>query len=88
MTVTGGQVTVRCIGAAISLRGATPEGGWSVAAEQRGSVEVRVEFRSGEGESKVRAVCEGGVPQITVESDEGGGGGGEGDGGGQGGGDG
>ncbi len=85
VTVTGGQVTVRCLGAAISLRAATPVSGWSVSAEQRGSVEVRVEFRSGEGESKVRAVCGAGVPQISVEGDGTGGGDDDGGGGGSGG---
>jgi len=70
VTVTGGQVTVRCTGGVVSLRAATPAGGWSVRVDPRGSTEVRIEFRAAEGSdgaSEVHATCSGGVPQLEVD---------------------
>lgn len=65
-TVTGGQVTVRCAGDVISLRAAIPSSGWTLRDESRVG-EVRVEFRSDEGQSEVRATCVAGVPQLEVD---------------------
>ncbi len=70
VTVAGGEVTVRCTGDALALRGASSAGGWSVAAEQRGSGEATVTFSSGERTSTVTTTCVGGVPRVVVEDAE------------------
>lgn len=64
--LTGGQATVRCAGEQISLRSATPAVGWTVLTEVRAG-EVRVEFRSDDGQSKLRATCVGGRPSIETD---------------------
>jgi hypothetical protein len=72
VSVTGGQVTARCSGAAIWLRIAQPDNGWRVEVEQSGPAEVEVSFRRGDADARVRtdvtAVCAAGAPTFTVEN--------------------
>ena len=69
VTVTGGHVSVRCTGNAVSLRGASPASGWTMRNDTRAD-EVRIEFRSDAGESKVRATCVDGEPSIETDDAE------------------
>lgn len=71
VTVTGGQVSVRCTDATVQLRIAQPTNGWRVEVEKSGPVEVEVEFRLGDnedtGRTRVKAVCSAGTPVFKVE---------------------
>ena len=67
--VSGGQVGVVCRGAQISLLYATPEDGWSVEVDHGGPEQVEVKFRQGEDETRVRAICTGGVPERVAEAE-------------------
>ncbi len=79
--VSGGQVAAVCTGSTIALLYATPAGGWGVEVEHAGPAEVEVEFRSGDDETRLRAECIGGTPELTRDES----GGGSDDGGGRGG---
>lgn len=69
--VPGGQVGASCRGAQIGLLYATPQDGWTVEVKHAGPAEVEVEFRRAEAETKVRAVCVSGVPEMgTAAGDE------------------
>ncbi len=71
VTVAGGQVSVRCVGANIALRIAQPSNGWRVEVEKSGPEEVDVGFRRGDGEAggegHVKGICSGGIPVFTTE---------------------
>lgn len=73
VTVTGGQVSVRCTGATIQLRIAQPSNGWRVEVERSGPVNVEVGFQLGDnedaGKTNVKAVCSAGTPVFTVENE-------------------
>jgi hypothetical protein len=70
VSVTGGQVSVRCTGASILLRIAQPDNGWRVEVDNAGPDQVHVTFRSGDeeegGGTQVTAVCAMGTPAFTV----------------------
>lgn len=70
--VAGGQVSLRCTGATILLRVATPDNGWRVEVGGSGPREVALTFKRGEespdGETQVKAVCANGAPAVTVDS--------------------
>lgn len=67
--VTGGQVGVVCRGRTLDLLYATPVEGWTVDLGDADDDELEVEFRSGESETKLQAVCVDGVPTASVEDD-------------------
>jgi hypothetical protein len=62
-TVAGGVVSVACTSQAISLLSASPADGWRVKIENRGPDRVKLEFSSGETDTKVGGTCVSGVPQ-------------------------
>lgn len=68
--VTGGQVSVRCTGADLTLRIAQPDDGWKVDVERAGAGSVDVKFQRGDeeqgGRTHVKAVCSAGTPVFTV----------------------
>ncbi len=70
--VPGGEVAVRCAGAAITLRWAQPDDGYSVETGSGGSAELEVTFRSSAGgverETQVHATCQRGAPVLAVET--------------------
>jgi len=70
--VTGGQVSVRCTGAVITLRIAQPDNGWRVDVEGSGPVKVEVSFQQGDAEggaqAHVEAVCSRGTPVFSVDN--------------------
>ena len=70
--MTGGQVSVRCTGAVITLRIAQPDNGWRVEVGGSGSVKVEVTFQQGDAEggaqAHLEAVCSRGTPVFTVDS--------------------
>ena len=70
--VTGGQVSVRCTGAVITLRIAQPDDGWRVEVDRSGTEDVEVTFHRGDiaagGQTHVKAVCSAGTPVFTVEN--------------------
>ena len=72
VSVTGGQVTVRCTGAVITLRIAQPDNGWRVKVEGSGPEKVEMAFQQGDteggAETHVKAVCSKGTPVFTVDS--------------------
>lgn len=70
--VAGGVVSASCTGQAITLLYAAPADGWTVEVGSTGPEHVEVELRSGETETKVRAVCVAGVPEQEVRQDDGG----------------
>lgn len=74
--VSGGTVSASCTGAAISLLYATASDGWAYEVKDQGPEHIEVELESGEAETHVRAVCVGGVPEMSLEADAGGDGGG------------
>jgi hypothetical protein len=63
--VSGGQVGAVCTGSTIGLLYATPAGGWGVEVEHAGPAEVEVEFAGGDRETRVRARCVAGTPELT-----------------------
>lgn len=65
-TVPGGTVAASCTGSAISLLYATPLDGWTVEVGAAGPDHLEVELRQSGTETKVTAVCAGGVPQQTA----------------------
>lgn len=69
--VPGGQVSVRCNGTTILLRGAQPDDGWRVEGHSSGPGTVRLHFRIGAGNAlratQVVAVCAKGIPMFTVQ---------------------
>lgn len=70
VTLTGGQVGVRCLAGVPSLRFAEPQPGWTVElGSDDGGTRVRVEFEQDEGgRSRVQATCGAdGTPQVSVE---------------------
>lgn len=69
--VTGGTVAASCRGATISLLYATPQDGWTVDVGSAGPDQVKVELKMSGQETKVTAVCVGGVPQDTVTASTG-----------------
>ena len=70
-TVAGGTVSVSCQAAAISLVYASPQDGWRVEIEKQGPATVEVDLaREGQG-TKLNAICVNGIPQETVEANEG-----------------
>lgn len=70
--VQGGQVGVRCAGAAASLRFAQPADGWAVSVDDDGPDRVRVRFSSAaeRREIEVEAECSGGTPVFTTSDDD------------------
>lgn len=70
--VPGGQISVRCIGANLTLRAAQPDNGWQAEVDRSGPDKIEVSFRRGTddtgSETRVTAVCTGGTPTFTVES--------------------
>lgn len=72
VTVTGGQVSVRCTGAVITLRIAQPDNGWRVELDASETAHVQVTFKRGEtesaGETQVTALCSAGTPVFTVDN--------------------
>jgi len=72
VSVTGGQVSVRCTGSTIQLRIAQPDNGFRVEVEKAGPEEVHVIFRRGDDEggvgAQVTAVCATGTPAFRVEN--------------------
>jgi hypothetical protein len=70
-TVTGGSVSVSCVGPTISLVYAAPQDGWRVEIEKRGPDRVEVDLqREGQG-TKLEATCANGLPQDTLQSTKG-----------------
>lgn len=73
VSVTGGQVSVRCTGATIVLRIAQPGDGWRVEVGESTPTRVVVGFRRGNEENgvetKVTAVCASGTPSFSAASD-------------------
>lgn len=71
VTVVGGQVSVRCIGADLTLRIAQPDNGWRVELDRSDSGDVQVTFKGGDGEAsgetQVTATCSSGTPVFTVD---------------------
>jgi hypothetical protein len=70
---TGGYVVVVCTGPTISLAAAQPDAGFRVEVDERGPVEVRVEFEEQveeERKSEVRGTCVDGLPVLQVDSDD------------------
>ena len=72
VTVVGGQVSVRCIGADLTLRIAQPDNGWRVELDRSDSGDVQVTFKGGDGEAspetQVTATCSAGTPVFTVDN--------------------
>jgi hypothetical protein len=66
--VTGGTVAASCTGGSIALLYATPADGWTVEVGTAGPRRVEVELRQPDLETKVVALCSGGVPQHTVDA--------------------
>ena len=68
--VKGGQVSVRCTGADLTLRIAQPDDGWKVDVDRAGTGSVDVKFQRGDEEdgatTHVKAVCSAGTPVFTV----------------------
>lgn len=68
--VTGGQVSIRCIGTDVSLRIAQPSDGWRVEVERASAGAVEVRFKRGgednETRTNVKAGCPAGNPAFTV----------------------
>jgi hypothetical protein len=68
--VRGGVVSVACTNKTISLLSASPADGWRVTIDSAGPDLVKLEFTSGEKETKVGGSCLAGVPQqSTTEHD-------------------
>ncbi len=71
------MVTARCRGAAVSLVSAQPDAGFAVEVGDRGPEQLEVKFEGREDESgrhtELRAVCAGGVPRFTSQSESEGG---------------
>jgi hypothetical protein len=68
--VQGGVVSVACTAETISLLSASPADGWRVRIESGGPDRVKLDFTSGEKETKVGGSCVAGVPQqSTTEHD-------------------
>jgi hypothetical protein len=67
-----GTVSVSCTGKRLRLIAAQPNVGYRVEVENEGSDELKVKFEpSGDGgETVVKAVCRGGTPRLTIESDD------------------
>jgi hypothetical protein len=72
VTVVGGQVSVRCIGADLTLRIAQPDNGWRVELDRSDSGDVQVTFKGGDSEAspetQVTAACSAGTPVFTVHN--------------------
>ncbi|HZW45710.1 MAG TPA: hypothetical protein VFF32_15235 [Dermatophilaceae bacterium] len=72
VTVVGGQVSVRCIGSALTLRIAQPDNGWRVELDRSDSGDVQVTFKGGDHEAsqetQVTATCSAGTPAFTVDN--------------------
>ncbi|MDQ1483989.1 MAG: hypothetical protein QOF35_2065 [Actinomycetota bacterium] len=71
VSVLGGQVTVRCKGAAILLRGAQPDSGWRVDVVSPGPSRIQLRFKLGAGDAgpgtAVSAVCMNDIPVFDVQ---------------------
>jgi hypothetical protein len=70
ITVTGGQVGLRCTGAKIDLRTAQPDNDWRVQVVRSSAGRIAVTFHSdddeGSGRTQVTAVCAKGAPVVQV----------------------
>ena len=64
-------MVARCRSRAVSLVSATPGDGYRAEVGSRGPEEVEVTISGGGREVKVRAVCSGGRPVFSVESEGG-----------------
>jgi hypothetical protein len=68
--VAGGRVSVRCVGANITLRIAQPDDGWRVEVDAERAGQVGVTFQRGDEEAGARThvstVCRAGTPAFTV----------------------
>jgi hypothetical protein len=73
VSVTGGHITVRCIGSRIQLQVAQPENEWRVHVEDNESERVSVSFSKGDHEeadrTEVKAECSRGVPDFDVKTE-------------------
>ena len=71
VSLPGGQVSVRCTGAAVQLRIAQPANGWRVEVNASGPAQVDLEFKNGDDDSgreaRVTAVCKAGAPEFSVQ---------------------
>jgi hypothetical protein len=69
-TVTGGVVSVSCLGDQITLLGATPSDGWGVERKSQGPGELKIEFDlHEEAETTVTARCVAGTPEAQVSNE-------------------
>jgi hypothetical protein len=69
-TVTGGVVSVSCLGDQITLLGATPSDGWGVERKSQGPGELEIEFDlHEEAETTVTARCVAGTPEAQVSNE-------------------
>jgi hypothetical protein len=72
LTIFGGQVSVRCTAATITLRIAQPDDGWRVKVDKSGPQEVGVRFQRTDGNSGrgtgMTAVCLRGTPVFRVDN--------------------
>ncbi|MCW2766117.1 MAG: hypothetical protein JWO11_2076 [Nocardioides sp.] len=70
----GGRVVAECRGASVSLASAQPNGGYAIDVGDRGPEQLEVEFEGRDSGAKfhVTAVCSGGAPRFSVESENGG----------------
>jgi hypothetical protein len=72
ITVTGGQVGIRCTGDKIELRIAQPDNDWSVQVVRSGAGQIEVTFHSEDEEaarsSRVTAVCTDGAPVLKADN--------------------
>lgn len=66
--VEGGAVSASCTGTVIALEYASANDGWAYEVKNRGPEQVEVELATDGAETKVRAVCVAGVPEMTVET--------------------
>ncbi len=70
-TVSGGQVSASCRGNAIRIDYASPADGWGMRIIDSGPTRVSVQFSRGDGEVKVEATCNRGIPmQSSAENDD------------------
>ncbi|WP_298459973.1 hypothetical protein [uncultured Cellulomonas sp.] len=67
--VTGGQLRAVCADTRVGLVDAIPLDGWTVRVDEAGPTELEVRFSRAGTQSRVRAECVGGVPEVTREDE-------------------
>lgn len=71
-SVSGGQITVRCLGSRIQLQVAQPENEWRVHVEDSEPGRVVVSFTQSDDEeshlTRVTATCNQGIPDFTIKT--------------------